>query len=69
MTEIVQKKCELLVENRQHVSKVSFLDNGLMKDITAQAYTDKNRVVDEKQFKACIQLLKKKKGIFSGSKH
>ncbi|MCR4834261.1 MAG: DUF4003 domain-containing protein [Butyrivibrio sp.] len=61
----VQRRCELLVENRQAASKASMLENSLIRVVAAASYTEKDKTADAEQLKECLKLLRKKQGIFS----
>jgi hypothetical protein len=65
MKTTVQRRCELLVENRQLVSKASVLESSLLRAVAAASYTEKDMSADVDQLKDCIKLLKKKQGAFS----
>ena len=65
MKTTVQRRCELLVENRQLVSKASVLESSLMRAVAAASYTEKDMSADVDQLKDCIKLLKKKQNAFS----
>ncbi len=65
MKKAVQKRCELLVENRQLVSKASVLESTLIRAVAAASYTEKDLSADVDQLKDCIKLLKKKQSAFS----
>ena len=65
MKTTVQRRCELLVENRQLVSKASVLESSLIRAIAAASYTEKDMSADVDQLKDSIKLLKKKQGAFS----
>lgn len=65
MKTTVQRRCELLVENRQLVSKASVLESSLMRAVAAASYTEKDMNADVDQLKDCIKLLKKKQNAFS----
>ena len=65
MKTTVQRRCELLVENRQLVSKASVLESSLLRAVAAASYTEKDMNTDVDLLKDCIKLLKKKQGAFS----
>lgn len=65
MKTTVQRRCELLVENRQLVSKASVLECSLLRAVAAASYTEKDMSTDVDQLKDCIKLLRKKQGAFS----
>ncbi len=65
MNSEVLRKCDLLVENRQAVSKASILENSLIRVVAAASFTEKDRTADAEQLKECLKLLRKKQGIFS----
>lgn len=65
MKTTVQRRCELLVENRQLVSKASVLESSLLRAVSAASYTEKDMSADVDQLKDCIKLLKKKQSAFS----
>ena len=65
MKNTVQRRCDLLVENRQLVSKASVLESSIIRAVAAASYTEKDMSVDVDQLKDCIKLLKKKQGAFS----
>ncbi len=65
MKTTVQRRCELLVENRQLVSKASVLESSLIRAVAAASYTEKDMSADVDQLKDSIKLLKKKQGAFS----
>lgn len=65
MNNLIQRKCELLVENRQLAGKTSLLEGGLIKMVAAASFTEKDKTIDVEELKSCIKLLRSKQGIFS----
>ncbi len=65
MKEIVGRRVELLVENRELLHKAFFLENGLMTVVAGAVFAEKNKTADPEFVKECRDLLKKKKGPFS----
>ncbi len=65
MREEVQKKCDMLMESREHISKTSFFQNEMVSNVAAYVYADKGKDADEKRLKECMGMIKKKQGIFS----
>ncbi len=65
MKTTVQRRCELLVENRQLANKASLLENSLIKMIAAASYTEKDMTIDTDQLKDCLNILRKKQGCLS----
>lgn len=61
----IEKRCELLVENRKLAGKASFLDHDLIKVVAASFFTEKDKTADVDQLKDCKKLIRKKQGIFS----
>ncbi len=61
----VQRRCELLAENRQLISKVALLENTLVMATAAASFAEKDKTVDIDSFKENLKLLKKKQNMLS----
>lgn len=65
MTSNVQTRCDLLVENRNAISKGFLIENSLIKIVTALIFAQDGEVVDVDHLKECRDILRKKQGMFS----
>ncbi len=65
MDEKLQKKCDLLVSNREQIGKAALIQSDLVRTVAAYAYTDEDVEVNVGELKDALKLLKKKQGIFS----
>ncbi|WP_022762791.1 DUF4003 family protein [Butyrivibrio sp. AD3002] len=65
MKNIVQKRCELLVENRNLIQEGFMLENSLLKAVAAAAFAEKEKTVDVDYLKECRSLLRDKQGALS----
>ena len=65
MTDKVQAKVNLLVENRDLINKSFLLENSLIKIVASSIYTENERKVDADVLKECRSILRKKQGVFS----
>ena len=65
MKNIVEKRCELLAENRNLINKGFMLENSLIKVIAGAPYAQKDETVDVEKIKECRKLLRNKQGALS----
>ncbi len=65
MKEMVQRRCDLLVENWKQIHKSFMLENGLIMMVAASAFTEKDQTADAEFLKECRKILRKKQGAFS----
>ncbi|SEL85519.1 Protein of unknown function [Butyrivibrio sp. ob235] len=65
MKNSVQKRCELLVENRNLIQEGFMLENSLLKAVAAAAFAEKEKTVDVDYLKECRSILRDKQGALS----
>ena len=65
MNDKVQRRSELLVENRNLLHKDFFLENGLITVIAGAAFAQNDRTADPDRVKDCRKLLRDRQGVFS----
>ncbi len=65
MKEMIQRRCDLLVENYKIIHKDFLLENGLIMMVAASAFTEKDQTTDAEYMKECRKILRKKEGVFS----
>ncbi|SDB57486.1 DUF4003 family protein [Butyrivibrio sp. INlla16] len=65
MKNTVQKRCELLVENRNLIQEGFMLENSLLKAVAAAAFAEKEKTVDVDYLKECRSILRDKQGALS----
>ncbi len=65
MKEELQKRCDLFLDNREQISKVTMLQDNEITTVAAYAYSDKEKTADIARLKECIKLIDKRQGIFS----
>ncbi len=65
MKNIVQTRCDLVVENKTVVEKCFLLENNYLKIISGILYAERNLSIDVDKIKACRKLLGKNLGLFS----
>ncbi len=61
----VAKHCDLLADNLKALKRPFWLENHLIKVVSAAAYAEKGKLVEVSELKESLKLLRKKQGIFS----
>ncbi len=65
MKEAVQKRCELLVQNKNLIQKGFMLENSLLQTVAGVAFAERDKEVDVEYLKECRKILRDKQGILS----
>ena len=65
MKNMVQKRCELLAENRNLLHKGFMMESSLIKAVAAASFAQKEETVDVEKIKECRKILRKKQGALS----
>ncbi len=65
MKDTIQKRCELLVENRNIIHEGFKLENSLLKAVAGAAFAEKEKKVDVEYLKECRKILRDKQGALS----
>ena len=65
MKEMVQRRCDLLVENWKLIHKDFKLENGIISMVAASSFMEKDQTADAEFMKECRKILRKKQGVFS----
>ena len=61
----VREKCDLLLQNRNELTKVFKFENNMMGIVASQIYVDAGRRVEPARLKECKKMLEKNTGILS----
>ena len=65
MKNMIQKKCDLLIENQAAIQKAFLFENGLIRTIAASSFTEQDKTLDVELMKEARSILRKKQGMFS----
>ncbi|MBP5363366.1 MAG: DUF4003 family protein [Ruminococcus sp.] len=65
MTEVVKRKCELLVQNKIAISKKFMLEKAMMSMAAALIFTGEDKEADVEKMAECRKILSKHTGVFS----
>jgi hypothetical protein len=65
MNEKIQRRSELLIENRNLMHNAFRLENGLVTVVSGSAFMEKDKNADPELVKECRDLLRQRKGVFS----
>ena len=65
MNSKIMNSCQLLADNRDIIKKRFYLEDNMMITAASMIFTEAGRQADADRMKACRNLLRERKGIFS----